>query len=582
MKKLLGIILILLWAGMASAGPIVMQGFPPASATVAGVVELATDAETIAGSATGVATTPANIAAKFTYTLGVGTALGSADAITVDYTPNLTLSDGVIAIFRASAANATTTPTFAPDGLTAHTIVKQGGAALAAGDIPGANAEVILRYNLANTRWELLNPSATTIPGDTSIGSATAGKNLTVNATLGAELVTWTDVGWNEDGATWTFAASTLTHITGNTTTVTATLGAGITAGTTYKVVIAGTGGGGTATYTLGGTTGTTIAASGAIAITDYITAGTTGSFIITPASGCTVAITSVSIKALTDATGDVTFEGNIRARSQVLGAISPLAYPPYSFADDPDTGMYRSASNSVGFSGGGSTLATFNTSGLTITGGLINLTANAFIVKDADQTIALRNTTNQQTFRVYNTYTDASNGEWLSLTGVHGASVNINAMTNGTGADNLNINLRPAGTGGVMVQDQTANVGGGHGKFFKNAVSATLSGTSGSIDVNVPSGTRIVGVQLRVDTAITSGDGATSWTAAYVNTPTTAICSGQAFATSTKFNAIHPAYELTTGVVTIRITPNANTFSGGVVRAVVYYEDFVALSDAP
>jgi hypothetical protein len=74
------------------------------------------------------------------------------------------------------------------------------------------------------------------------------------------------------------------------------------------------------------------------------------------------------------------------------------------------------------------------------------------------------------------------------------------------------------------------------------------------------------------VDTAITADTGV-SWAAAYVNTPTTAICSGQAFTQNTKFNAVHPAYEVTTGTVTITITPNAGTFTAGVVRAIVYYE---------
>ena len=84
---------------------------------------------------------------------------GTADALTAVYSPvNTALTDGLILFVRASAANATTTPTFAPDGLTAHTITKIGGTALAANDIAAANHEIILRYNLANTRWELLNP----------------------------------------------------------------------------------------------------------------------------------------------------------------------------------------------------------------------------------------------------------------------------------------------------------------------------------------------------------------------------------------------------------------------------------------
>jgi hypothetical protein len=64
--------------------------------------------------------------------------------------------------------------------------------------------------------------------------------------------------------------------------------------------------------------------------------------------------------------------------------------------------------------------------------------------------TLAQRNGTTQQIFRLYNTYTDASNYERLTLTGVAGTSVNITAETLGTGGDNLDIVLTPAGTGAV------------------------------------------------------------------------------------------------------------------------------------
>ena len=101
---------------------------------------------------------------------------GTADAITANYSPDVTLSDFKFVAFRATAANTTTTPTFSPDGLTAHVITKQGGAALAAGDIPGALAVCLLEYNLANTRWELLNPAVSGGAGDvTGVGDCTSG-----------------------------------------------------------------------------------------------------------------------------------------------------------------------------------------------------------------------------------------------------------------------------------------------------------------------------------------------------------------------------------------------------------------------
>lgn len=71
-------------------------------------------------------------------------------------------------------------------------------------------------------------------------------------------------------------------------------------------------------------------------------------------------------------------------------------------------------------------------------------------LFRDAAATLAQRNGTTQQIFRLYNTYTDSSNYERLTLTGVAGASVNLTAETLGTGGDNLDIVLTPAGTGAV------------------------------------------------------------------------------------------------------------------------------------
>jgi len=84
---------------------------------------------------------------------------GTADAITGLFTPAVgSLTDGLLLSFRASAANATTTPTFKADATVLHTITKNGGQPLAIGDIRANLYECLVRYNLANTRWELLNP----------------------------------------------------------------------------------------------------------------------------------------------------------------------------------------------------------------------------------------------------------------------------------------------------------------------------------------------------------------------------------------------------------------------------------------
>lgn len=86
-------------------------------------------------------------------------ASNTGDIIQASYpTPNTQLTDGLLLAFRAFAANLTTTPTFSPDGLTAATIQKYNFQALVAGDIAGAGMECLVRYNLANNVWLLLNP----------------------------------------------------------------------------------------------------------------------------------------------------------------------------------------------------------------------------------------------------------------------------------------------------------------------------------------------------------------------------------------------------------------------------------------
>jgi hypothetical protein len=113
---------------------------------------------------------------------------GTADAITATYSPAITtLVDGQICCFRASGANTITAPTFAPNGLTARIIYKTGGAALAVGDIVGADHEVVLRYKLTTTRWELVNAgvvadSSETVKGKVELATTAEAAALTDTA----------------------------------------------------------------------------------------------------------------------------------------------------------------------------------------------------------------------------------------------------------------------------------------------------------------------------------------------------------------------------------------------------------------
>lgn len=82
---------------------------------------------------------------------------GTGDAITATYAPAvIILADGMELDVRTLATNTVTNPTFAPNGITPYTIIKNGGA-LVAGDIP---TEAKLRYKLSTTQWTLMNPVA--------------------------------------------------------------------------------------------------------------------------------------------------------------------------------------------------------------------------------------------------------------------------------------------------------------------------------------------------------------------------------------------------------------------------------------
>ncbi len=124
-------------------------------------------------------------------------------------------------------------------------------------------------------------------------------------------------------------------------------------------------------------------------------------------------------------------------------------------------TGLYSPAADQISISAGGVQQFWVNAGGSYSTGNVLGLyndtgyislgtSLDVRIYRDTSAVLSLRNGTASQTFRLYNTYTDSSNYERLTLTGVAGTSVNITAETLGTGGDNIDIVLTPAGTGAV------------------------------------------------------------------------------------------------------------------------------------
>ena len=84
--------------------------------------------------------------------------------------------------------------------------------------------------------------------------------------------------------------------------------------------------------------------------------------------------------------------------------------------------------------------------------------TQDVRLYRDAAATLAQRNGTNAQTFKVYGT-TDAglTNYERLAISAQQGVGFTIAAETLGTGADNLSISIVPSGTGSILIPNEVA-----------------------------------------------------------------------------------------------------------------------------
>lgn len=131
-------------------------------------------------------------------------AAGTVDAITATYAPAVTaLDDGLELTFKASGANATTTPTFAPNGLTAKTIVKNNGAAVAAGDIAGSSHLCTVRYSSTTDKWHLQNPATVSVDLNALTTDATGGATgdlipfVDVSGSNSSDKVTVADLFYN-------------------------------------------------------------------------------------------------------------------------------------------------------------------------------------------------------------------------------------------------------------------------------------------------------------------------------------------------------------------------------------------------
>lgn len=163
------------------------------------------------------------MAAIAKYIDDVGGALaagGTADALTVTTNQALSQShvtDGLMLAIRATAANTSTTVTFAPDTLTAANIKCADGTAPAVGQITDGMM-LLLFYNATASEWRAANLGA--VVATSSQGSSTAsflvhknGSDQSVSTTAATKVTFGTevfDVGSKFATSTWTPPSGTV------------------------------------------------------------------------------------------------------------------------------------------------------------------------------------------------------------------------------------------------------------------------------------------------------------------------------------------------------------------------------------
>jgi hypothetical protein len=168
----------------------------------------------------------------------IAVAAGTADVITANFTPAATsMTNGLTYMVRANLANATTTPSFAPNGLTAKTIVKGNGLALAAGDIAGAGHWIELQYDLTLDKWVLQNPATGIASSTATVRGAFANLQASATGLSASVTVTADEIVLESAGNAYTTQRAVSLTIAGTSSGVANGLDTGALAASTWYSV---------------------------------------------------------------------------------------------------------------------------------------------------------------------------------------------------------------------------------------------------------------------------------------------------------------------------------------------------------
>ena len=164
----------------------------------------------------------------------------------------------------------------------------------------------------------------------------------------------------------------------------------------------------------------------------------------------------TVSANMTFDNSADITMGSG----SQVFFTAGTAANPGLAVNGDATTGFYSVGAGTLDFVSSFGTSARFGVSSFSIGGTSVSLslagsggtpsitfvTANVFNLATGE--LHQFSTTTAQKYKVYATRTDGSNFERAAINTTAGSLVEFAAETAGTGGDNLDVQLTPAGTG--------------------------------------------------------------------------------------------------------------------------------------
>ena len=280
----------------------------------------------------------------------------------------------------------------------------------------------------------------------------------------------------------------------------------------TYTLSMTGTG-----TITLSGTSSGTLVGTGASQVVSKTFTPTAGTLTLTPTGSCTTVQLELGsvFSGYTATTGTaVTTTNNINVPSggmtianQILEGNGTNNLPSYSFSSFPTYGMYFDNTAGIAFTHSANVsfgtrtnfLAIPSTSSLGWTNGNLGGTLDTIITRDAANTLAQRNSTNAQTFRLYNSFTDSSNYERLGINWSSNTAT-IQTENAGTGTrralafgQDVTINTVTIGLGGGAVSTNTA-VGNGAIANSTTGVYNTAVGNNTLRNISTASYTTAIG----------------------------------------------------------------------------------------